>query len=104
MSTGLISRSPDLARLRDDGYEVEVRAGHLLVRHVPYLDASGQVQFGTLASTLTLAGETTQRPDTHVTYFVGDAPCDTQGNVLNKIIIGHQHALGDGLVANFQFS
>lgn len=104
MSTGPISRSPDLARLRDDGYEVEVRAGHLLVSHVPYLDAGGQVQFGTLASTLTLAGETTQRPDSHVTYFIGDAPCDTQGNVLNKIIIAGQHALGDGLVANFQFS
>lgn len=37
MQSALISRSPDLLRLRDEGYEVEVRSGHLLVHNVPYV-------------------------------------------------------------------
>ena len=37
MSHSLISRSPDLKRLRDDGYEVDVQSDHLLMKHVPYV-------------------------------------------------------------------
>lgn len=55
MSQSLISHSQDLKRLRDEGYEVEVRANHLLVHSVPYLDAQGNLAYGTLGSELTLA-------------------------------------------------
>ena len=46
MQSALISRSPDLLRLRNDGYEVEVRSGHLLVHNVPYVNAGGDVSSG----------------------------------------------------------
>ena len=34
MSRQLISRSPDLTQLWDEGYDIEVRSGHLLVKSV----------------------------------------------------------------------
>ena len=35
MSQPLISRSSDLKRLRDEGYELEVRGNYLLVHSIP---------------------------------------------------------------------
>ena len=71
MQSALISRSPDLLRLRNEGYEVEVRSGHLLVHGVPYLGATGAITYGTLVSDLTLAGDATSRPGNHVAWFIG---------------------------------
>jgi hypothetical protein len=90
MQSGLISRSPDLRRLRDEGYEVEVRSGHLLVHGVPYVNAGGGVERGTLVTDLTLAGEATTQPGSHVTWFVGAHPCDRHG----REIIAIKHGTG----------
>jgi hypothetical protein len=85
MSQQLISRSPDLKRLRDEGYTVEVLDGHLLVHNVPYANSAKEVKFGTLVSTLCLAGDVTHQPDTHVAYFIGDAPCTAGGLPIQQI-------------------
>ena len=37
MSLPLIDRSVDLKRLRDEGYDVQVKNGYVAVRGVPYL-------------------------------------------------------------------
>jgi hypothetical protein len=79
MSPGPLSLSPDLKRLRDEGYFVQIRGGLLLLRDVPYVDSSRQVRTGALISSLTLAGEVAQKPDTHVVYFDGDYPCQRRG-------------------------
>lgn len=86
MSLQLINLSPDLNQLREDGYFIQVKNGHLLVRDVPYVDARKRVRIGTLVSTLTLAGDKTQKPDTHVVYFDGDMPCDSNGSPLSGIV------------------
>lgn len=86
MSLQLINLSPDLNQLREDGYFIQVKNGHLLVRDVPYVDARKHVRIGTLVSTLTLAGDKTQKPDTHVVYFDGDMPCDSNGSPLSGIV------------------
>ena len=105
MSAQLISRSDDLRRLRDEGFEVEVRGGHLLVRHVPYVNGERQIRFGDLVSTLTLAGDITARPDTHVTSFAGEMPCDPNGIALDRILAGsNRQQLADGLVVDHMFS
>jgi hypothetical protein len=85
MQSALISRSPDLLRLRDEGYEVEVRSGHLLIHNIPYVNAAGVVVLGTLVSDLTLAGDTTSRPGSHVAYFIGEHPCDRAGRQITAI-------------------
>jgi hypothetical protein len=105
MSQEPLNRSPDLKRLRDEGYFVQIRGGFLLLREVPYVDASRRVRTGTLISSLALAGEVAQRPDTHVAYFDGDFPCAPDGLPLTQI--GNQSGainLGNGLVAKCAFS
>ena len=86
MSQQLINHSPDLKRLRNDGYEVEVRGGHLLVHHIPYLGSDKGIQYGTLVSTITLKNVmTTGKPDNHVIYFIGDNPCEIDGRPISAI-------------------
>ncbi|MBU0717085.1 MAG: ThiF family adenylyltransferase [Planctomycetes bacterium] len=105
MSLELFNRNADLKRLRDEGYFVQVRGGLLLMREVPYVNADRQVRLGTLVSTLTMAGEVTQRPDTHVACFDGDYPCNADGTPLKQI--SHQSGrfdLGHGVVAKHKFS
>lgn len=105
MSRELINRSPDLKRLREEGYFVLVRGGFLVMRDVPYVDASRQVRRGVLISSLTLAGDQTRPPDTHVVHFDGDYPCLPDGSPIQAI--AHQTGsfnLGEGLTARHSFS
>ena len=69
MSKQQINLSPDLKKLEDDGYEIAILAGHLILYNVPYVNAKMQVKRGVLASTLDLSGERTITPRTHVVKF-----------------------------------
>jgi hypothetical protein len=98
MSRRLISRSaehrqleasPDLKRLQADGYEVEIRDGHLLVGHVPFRDAEGSISHGTLICALELAGNLTSRPAAHEIYLTDGVPYDEDG-VKWESIIAHE--------------
>lgn len=105
MSQLLISLNPDLKRLQDEGFHLEVKSGHLLVHDVPYVNASSEVKRGTLVSTLALQADETTTPDTHVAYLVGEYPCNVDGTPIEKIF--HQSAeqtLGLGLVVHHSFS
>jgi hypothetical protein len=85
MSQQLINRSPDLKRLRDEGYDVEVRSNYLLIKHVPYVNAKKEIDFAILVSELSMAGDVTTRPSTHVASFTGDHPCNNDGSEIVKI-------------------
>jgi hypothetical protein len=105
MSQRPISLSPDLKRLRDEGYQVEIRSAHLLVHGIPYVNSHRQIARGILASTLTLAADVTRPPDTHMAYFIGEYPCNADGSEIGQI----RHSsgafrLGDQLTANHWFS
>jgi hypothetical protein len=105
MSRALFSRSPDLKRLRDEGYFVQQQGGCLVMREVPYVDVHRKVRSGSLISSLTLAGDETRTPDTHVVHWDGDFPCSAEGAPLQGI----SHAtsafdLGHGLKATHSFS
>ena len=105
MSQELFSRSPDLKRLRDEGYFVQKIGGFLLLREVPYVNAKRQVRTGTLISSLVLSGDVTRKPDTHVVYFDGEYPCGPDGNPIRQI--SNQSGeinLGNGLTAKHRFS
>lgn len=105
MSHALISRNPDLQRLQNDGYEVEVRSNHLLVHSVPYVNAKGEVALGSLVSDLTMAGDLTTRPGSHVVMFIGDHPCNKDGSEIQQIKHNSGHmALAPDLVALHSFS
>lgn len=106
MSQLLINHSPDLKRLRDEGYELQIKGGYLIVHSIPYVNSRKEIKFGALVSDLTLQNsELTARPNTHVIYFSGEHPCNKDGTIITAI----QHnsltrALYDGLVINHAFS
>ena len=105
MLQGPFSLSPDLKRLRDEGYFVQIRGGFLIMREVPYVNAQRKVQTGSLISSLTLAGDVTRPPDTHVVHFDGDYPCGANGAQIRQI--SHHSGdmdLGSGLTAKHSFS
>lgn len=106
MSQRLISRSRDLKRLRDEGYDVTVKAGHLLVKGVPYVNAQKEVKRGALVSVLDLsADDTTVRPATHVLMFAGETPCHRDGQPLNEMIIASERRpVAQDLTIDHQFS
>ncbi|MCA9178777.1 MAG: hypothetical protein KDB14_30150, partial [Planctomycetales bacterium] len=105
MSQQLISRNSDLKRLRDEGYNVSIRGGFLVVDRVPYVRKRGQVAYGTLVSELTLQGDKTAPPGTHVVHFAGEYPCDHEGRPLEKIRHQSQaRGICDGLSVSHSFS
>ena len=98
MSRTLISLSTDLKRLDDDGYEIEVRGGYVLVKHVPYVAEDRDIRYGILISTLALAGDVTTKPDSHTVWFMGSIPCDQNGHSLEaSLVAGHRQELDNGL-------
>lgn len=106
MSQKPISRSADLTRLRSEGYDLELRSDHLLVKDVPYVGAGRIVKRGILVMPLKLAGDVTMKPENHVTHFIGEFPrraddtlIDTIGNVSNA-----RTKLGEGLEIDQTFS
>ena len=105
MSRTLINLSSDLKRLEDDGYEIEVRGGYLLLKHVPHVAEDGTIRYGVLISELALAGDVTAKPDSHTVWFMGSIPCDQNGQSLApKLVAGHRQDLDKGLVADYLFS
>ena len=101
----LINHSPDLKRLQDEGYELVVKGGYLLIHHIPYVNSLKEVKLGTLVSTLTMSGSRVVSPDNHVIYFIGEHPCEKNGNKMTGI----QHAtsvqnFGNGIVVQHSFS
>lgn len=106
MSQRPISLSPDLQRLRDEGYDIRLMGGLAMLCDVPYVTADQQVARGILLSTLELAGDITTSPvQDHVASFVGETPCNEQGQPLEKIINpGGQLHSAPGVQANVSFS
>lgn len=105
MSRALFSRNADLAKLRDEGYFVQVIGGFVVMREVPYVDADRKVRKGTLISSLALAGDQTRTPDTHVLHFDGAYPCDATGRPISAIANQTMRFnLGHGLTAEHAFS
>lgn len=105
MSLQLISRSTDLKRLRDEGYDIEVKAAHLLVKQVPYVTPERKVSRGMLVVPLgDVAGDRTHPPSDHTAYFSGETPSNADGTEFPHIIDKETRVLAEGLEVNFRFS
>ena len=105
MSHSLINRSKDLKLLRDEGYEIEIQGNHLLVKNIPYVNSRREIKQGILISELSLAGDITTTPHTHIALFAGEYPCNKDGSQITKIM--HENItkkIGHNIVANFSFS
>ena len=87
MSRALIARNQDLRKLEGEGYTVRiVDDAYLLVENVPYVTAQGEVQESTLVMELTLSGDITVRPASHVAYWTGSFPYKASGQKLVALL------------------
>lgn len=106
MSRLLINRNPELQRLINEGYDIEIRSGYLLVHSVPYVTSTKQVSRGVIVSELTMSiPEVLGRPSTHQVHFIGDHPCKADGTDLVQIRCqSGEFKLAEGITAQHHFS
>ncbi|MFA6715532.1 MAG: ThiF family adenylyltransferase [Victivallaceae bacterium] len=105
MSRQLINHSPDLRRLVDEGYDIEIKSNYLLVKNVPYVTPEKKVAYGILVSSLDLAGDITTKPHSHVVRFGGHYPCNMDGTEITQI--KHQtitQVIDEKVTTNYSFS
>jgi hypothetical protein len=91
MSQLQISRSPDLSRLRAEGYNISVEGGYLIMRDVPYVTPGKQIARCIIADPY---NDASGRPNDHTMWVSGEAPCDENGQVLMR------YMAGDGAMQN----
>lgn len=105
MSIQLFNHSPDLQRLRDEGYEIEIIGAFVVMNNVPSVNSSRKVTRSRLVCELDLAGDRTRKPSTHVMKYAGEYPCNQYGQPLEKIRHGSaKQALAKGLTVDHSFS
>ncbi len=100
----LVDRSPDLFKLVEEGYDIEIRDSNLLVHHVPYVTSNGAVDFCILVSELTTKGDQTVTPGRHEVWVVGDIPHDHLGKKVSIIVDENRVNYGDALTATCRLS
>ncbi len=107
MSAEVINHNPDLKRLQDEGYEIEIKQGHAIIYNVPYLDEFLQVQKGIIISPLNMSGEIVKYVNSgiaHVVYFKGKFPYKNTGEKLDAIVNSQQRSSMAGIEIDFMFS
>lgn len=90
MSARVINLNPDLKRLRDEGFELEVKDGCAIVYNVPYLDEKLTIQHGVLVSPLAMRGDIVRYENTgtaHVIYFQGTTPYRADSQPISGLIL-----------------
>ena len=101
MSPELISRRADLQRLVEEGYELEVRSGYLVLHRVPYVTSERTVKYGQLVCPITETGP----PPDHTMSFAGEYPCDDAGAPIEALRhSSNRQELAEGLWVDHYFS
>ena len=103
MSIAPLARDEDVRRLLDDGYDVTITGGHLVVRRIPYATADKTVAYGQLAYPVTVSGDQVVSNTDHRIWFVGTAPCNEHGQQLS-CANPDAHAVDAGTAASFMLS
>lgn len=105
MSVLQIARDPSISPLIEQGYEVGIRNGHLLVQNVPYVDANKAVRRGILVCNLNSTSSPLGIPPHHQAWFIGEIPCFADGSPM-EVLINQRGpiSLWDGFTACAYFS
>jgi molybdopterin/thiamine biosynthesis adenylyltransferase len=105
MSPKQIVLNPDIMRLLDKGYEVDVQNGHLLIHAVPYVNAQCAVLRGTIVTDISENAGELLPPKDHQVWFVGEYPCHHTGAPIEPIRnTSNAHHLWEGFIAQHRFS
>jgi hypothetical protein len=81
----LVSHNDDLERLVEKGYAVAFDDGYLVVRDVPYLDATLQVQWGSIVTKLVFVDNERVQQDDHQIFFAGGVPHNLDGKPIPNL-------------------
>ncbi len=87
VSAAPTSPESDVRRLIDEGYAVALVDGMLVVSQVPYLKPTGSVGRGELLVPLSMAGDRIVAPRVHTAWWIGEAPCETDGTTLRGVAV-----------------
>jgi ThiF family len=105
MSQQLISLNPELKRLRDEGHNVRIEAGHLVIAGIPYVANDRSTKTGILVTDLVVSADVVSGMGTHVIHFAGDYPCDQHGAPLAKIKnVSDRKEIVPGIIIEHSFS
>lgn len=104
MSQQLINHNVVLKKLQNNGFEIEVRDGYLLVHHVPYLTSETQLNEGTLIMSLSLSGNVVLKPSDHTAYWIGEKPHYKDGTQVTSLINREENSKQGGFTVNFFLS
>jgi len=104
MSTQLFDHNPDLKKLKDEGYNISIINGHIVIQGVPYLNSDKKVFFDSIYCPFTQEGFKIRQND-HTVFFTGEYPCDQLGNELSSIVNDHrQDILREDIIGKFYLS
>jgi len=94
----------DIRRLQDEGYEVEVHNGYLLVHSVPYVTSNLTIAHGIVVSDLNGTLEALGPPRDHQVWFAGEYPCHQTGRPLEALRHSGGQPMWDGFDVQHRFS
>lgn len=104
MSQELINHSDDLKKLQNEGYELDVNNGYGIVSHIPYLKANGEIDYGTLVSSIAFEGNKAKYNGGHVIHFSGEQPCNIDGTEITSIKHCNSNSIMAGINVTRSFS
>lgn len=102
-----LTHSPDLKRLYEQGYEIQVRDSHIIIHSVPYLNSDKKPTRGIIVSSIENidADNIAHYGSEHVVFFAGEKPYNANGTELTSFsITEHKAEIIPGLKVNYQFS
>ena len=102
MSSLPIAPDEQISRLVDDGYEMVLEAGHLVVRRLPYVGPSGLRTDGRLVLPVTYTDGVVTDSTDHRIWFAGEEPRGESGAALGSG--GQAHGFGTNETADYMLS
>lgn len=104
MSQELINHSDDLKKLQNEGYELDVNNGYGIISHIPYLRSNGEIDYGTLVSSIAFEGDEAKYNGDHVIHFSGEQPCNIDGTEITSIKHCNSNSIMAGINVTRSFS
>lgn len=105
MSPKQAARNPEIKRLIDEGYEVEIQHGYLLIHAVPYVNSQRHVLIGTVITDIQENVGEILPPKDHQIWFRGEYPCHANGSPIEPLRhTDSSQALWDGFDVQYRFS
>lgn len=81
----LVSRNPDLAALVERGFAVAFDSNCLVIRDIPYLGSTGELQVGAIVAKMVFIDGERVEQDDHQIYFAGGHPHQLDGTPIPNL-------------------